>query len=224
MATTIHEPPRIKKIGPRLGDSGNGGWRNLVPADGTLRDVQEYSPPPASTAIWVGLFAISMSFAALTSALVVRQGAALDWRHLKLPSILYVNTVLLLASSVTLELARRQITRYMGGLRSEVRSPLRWLYVTLGLGILFVLGQYVAWRELNAQGLYLATNPSSSFFYVLTAAHALHVLGGLGGLIHVIRKLNAGVLRRVTLLAAWRYWHFMDVLWVYLLVLLWVKL
>lgn len=224
MATTIHEPPHIQKIRPRLDDTGNGGWRNLVPADGDPRGLQEYSPPPASTAIWVGLFAITMMFAAFTSALVVRQGAALDWRHIRLPSILYANTVLLLASSLTLELARRRIALYMGGLRSEVRNPEQWLYVTLGLGVLFVVGQYLAWRQLSAQGLYLATNPSSSFFYVLTATHALHVLGGLGGLVYVIRKLNRGVLRRVTLTTASRYWHFMDVLWIYLLILLWVKL
>jgi cytochrome c oxidase subunit 3 len=82
----------------------------------------------------------------------------------------------------------------------------------------------VAWRQLNAEGLYLATNPSSSFFYVFTAAHALHVLGGLGGLMRVIVKLNRHTLRRSTLDATSRYWHFMDVLWVYLLLLLWMQL
>jgi cytochrome c oxidase subunit III len=227
MATTVHEPPRIeeRRDRPRLkSDSGNGGWRNLVPADGDLRLVQQYAPPPASTGIWVGLAAISMTFAALTSALVVRKGGALDWRHFTLPSILYLNTIILFASSVTLEISRRQVATYMGGLRSKVANPARWLYITLSLGLLFVVGQYIAWRQLSAQGLYLATNPSSSFFYVLTAAHALHVLGGLGGLVRVIRKLGQSVLRRSTLDATSRYWHFMDVLWVYLLLLLWMKL
>jgi len=227
MATTVHEPPKIdeqRSRSPLVSDSGNGGWRNLVPVDRELRVTQEYAPPPASTGIWVALAAISMSFAALTSALVVRKGGALDWRHLTLPSILYLNTLLLLASSVTLEISRRRVAAFMGGLRSQVASPARWLYITLALGLLFVAGQYVAWRQLSAQGLYLATNPSSSFFYVLTAAHALHVLGGLGGLVRVIRKLNTFVLRRSTLDATSRYWHFMDVLWIYLLFLLWAKL
>ena len=103
-------------------------------------------------------------------------------------------------------------------------SPARWLYITLFLGLLFVAGQYVAWKQLAAQGLYLATHPSSSFFYVLTATHALHVLGGLGGLIYAIRKLNKSALRRNTVVATARYWHFMGVLWVYLIVLLWIKL
>jgi cytochrome c oxidase subunit 3 len=112
----------------------------------------------------------------------------------------------------------------MGGLKSQVKSPARWLYITLFLGLLFVAGQYVAWSQLRAEGLYLATNPSSSFFYVLTATHALHVLGGLGGLIYVIRKLSKSALRRSQLVATARYWHFMGILWLYLLLLLWMKL
>jgi len=225
MATTVHEPPQIDSHRlPETSHSGNGGWRNLVPADGDLRLVQHYSPPASSTAIWVVLFAITMMFAAFTSALVVRKGASLDWRHFTLPSILYFNTVLLLVSSVTLEVSRRRVAAFMGGLRSQAERPARWLYVTLTFGLLFVAGQYIAWRQLSAQGLFLATNPSSSFFYVLTAAHAVHILGGLGGIVFVIRKLNKSVLRRSTLDATARYWHFMDVLWVYLLLLLWMKL
>ena len=226
MATTV-QPPTIKEVekrsGPQTG-SGNGGWRPLVPQGGDARLVQEYAPPPASTGIWVGLAAISMTFAALTSALIVRKGGAVDWQHFTLPSILYLNTLVLLASSITLELGRRRVAAYMGGPRSTAQHPSRWLYVTFSLGLLFVAGQYIAWRQLSAQGLYLATNPSSSFFYVFTAGHALHVLGGLGGLTRVIRKLNRVDLRRSTLDATARYWHFMGVLWVYLLVLLWMKL
>lgn len=225
MATTVHEPPQIDPHRlPDQGHSGNFGWRNLVPADGDLRVALDYSPPPSSTGIWVVLFAITMMFAAFTSALVVRKGSSLDWQSFTLPSILYFNTLLLLASSVTLEVSRRRVAAFMGGLKSPPESPVRWLYITLFLGLLFVAGQYVAWSQLSAQGLYLATNPSCSFFYVLTATHALHVLGGLGGLIYVIRKLSKSALRRNTLDATARYWHFMDVLWLYLIVLLWIKL
>src|ERR1700730_16595380 len=225
MATTVHEPPKIDPDRlPDQGHSGNGGWRNLVPSDGDLHVALDYSPPPSSTGIWVVLFAITMMFAAFSSALFVRKGSSLDWRTFTLPSILYFNTLLLLASSVTLEVSRRRVAAFMGGRKSQVKSPARWLYITLFLGLLFVAGQYVAWSQLRAEGLYLATNPSSSFFYVLTATHALHVLGGLGGLIYVIRKLNKSVLRRNQLVATARYWHFMGALWVYLLVLLWMKL
>lgn len=225
MATTVHEPPRIEDSSrPHRSNTGRGGWRSLVPADGDWRAVKDYAPPPSSTGIWVALAAISMSFAALTSALVVRKGGSLDWRHFTLPSILYLNTMVLLASSVALEISRRRVTSFMRGLKSQTANPARWLYITLSLGLLFVAGQYIAWRQLSAQGLYLATNPSSSFFYVLTAAHALHVLGGLGGLARVIRRLDRSILRKSTLDATARYWHFMDVLWVYVLLLLWMKL
>jgi cytochrome c oxidase subunit 3 len=82
----------------------------------------------------------------------------------------------------------------------------------------------MAWLQLRSKGLYLATNPNSSFFYVFTAAHALHVLGGLGGLVRVIRKLSKSVLRRSTMDATSYYWHFMGVLWLYLFLLLRMKL
>lgn len=221
MATTVHEPPKLER---QPLHSGNGGFRDLVPAGGLPRTAQKYAPPPASTGMWVVLAAIGMSFAALTSALVVRKGGSTDWRHLTIPSVLYLNTLILLASSVTLELSRKRVASFMAAGRVGIATPARWLYLTLGLGLTFVAGQYVAWRELNAQGLYLATNPSSSFFYVFTAAHALHLIGGLGGLLRVIVKLNNFTLRRTTLDATSRYWHFMDVLWVYLLLLLWMKL
>jgi cytochrome c oxidase subunit 3 len=98
------------------------------------------------------------------------------------------------------------------------------MYIALFLGSLFVAGQYVAWLQLRSQGLYLATNPNSSFFYVLTAVHAVHVLGGLAGLVRVVYRLNKSILRKSTLDATAYYWHFMDALWVYLLLLLWMKL
>jgi len=80
MATTVHEPPQIEpRRLPDDGRSGNGGGRNLVPAEGNLRAVEDRSPQPAKTGIWVTLAAITMSFAALTSALVVRQGSGMDW-------------------------------------------------------------------------------------------------------------------------------------------------
>lgn len=225
MATTIPEPPQLKPSRSARGDgSGNEGFRNLVPDSGTMRRVQEYAPPPSKTGIWVLLAAISMTFAAFTSALIVRQGAAMDWHHLTLPRILFFNTFVLLASSVTLEMSRRRIELFMGGTRNFDLNPTHWLYVTLFLGVVFVVCQYIAWLQLRSEGLYLATNPNSSFFYLLTAIHALHVIGGLIGLTNVTRKLRRVTLRRSTLDAFSYYWHFMGILWVYLLLLLWMKL
>jgi cytochrome c oxidase subunit III len=225
MATTSHEPPKIEPRRLPVEGSSNGGWRNLVPAGGDPRHVKHSSPPPASTGIWVALASITMTFAAFTSAMIVRQGNA-PLVHITLPPILYLNTLLMIASSITLELSRRQIAAFMGDARDKDRSaiPSRWLYVTLFLGLLFVAGQTFAWIQLKSQGFGLATNISYSFFYVLTVAHALHVFGGLGGLVRVIKKVHNAVLRRSTLDAFSRYWHFMGALWVYLLLLLWVKL
>jgi cytochrome c oxidase subunit 3 len=224
MATTVHEPPKIEQERLPSQGSGNGGSRNLVPTGGDLRRVKDpSSPPPASTGIWVVLAAITMSFAAFTSALIVRQGTA-PLVHITLPPVLYLNTLVIIVSSISLEIARRRIATFMGGVRDQASSPARWLYITLFLGLLFVAGQTFAWMQLKSQGFGLATNISYSFFYVLTVAHALHVFGGLGGLVRVVRKLNKSVLRRSTLDATSRYWHFMGVLWVYLLLLLWMKL
>jgi cytochrome c oxidase subunit 3 len=223
MATTVPEPPQIDRL-PDHGHSGNNGGRNLILADGDLRLTLDPSPPPTSTAIFVVMFGVMMMFAAFTSALIVRKGSSQDWQGFTLPSMLYFNTLVLIASSLTLEIARRRVSAFMAGPRTAVESPARWLYITLFLGALFVAGQYVAWLQLRSEGLYLATNPSSSFFYLLTAVHALHVLGGLGGLLYVIRKLSKSVLRRNQLVATARYWHFMGLLWLYLLLLLWMKL
>jgi cytochrome c oxidase subunit 3 len=193
-----------------------------------LRRLQPHSPAPASTGIWVGLAAITMTFAAFTSALIVRQGSAQDWQHFRLPSVLYLNTLVLLASSFTLERARRRIANFMGRAQHANDKPgadqAGWLYGTFALGLAFVAGQTFAWMQLRRQGFGLATNVSYSFFYVLTVAHALHLLGGLGGLLRVIAKLRRSRLRRVSLEATARYWHFMGVLWLYLLFLLWIKL
>ena len=225
MATTIHNPPQVDtRRAPDEGHTGNGGGQNLVPTEGHLLSVEDRSPELAKLGVWVGLAAITMSFAALTSALVVRQGSGMDWRHLTLPPILYANTIVLLASSVTLEMARRWIAASTRGNESQNLASMRWLVITLSLGLLFVAGQYAAWLQLKVRGLYLATNPNSSFFYVFTGVHALHVLGGLCGLLYVISKLHHSTLRRGPLAAAAQYWHFMDILWLYLLCVLWMKL
>jgi cytochrome c oxidase subunit III len=101
-----------------------------------------------------------------------------------------------------------------------------WLSATLLLGLVFVVSQYFAWLRLRSEGLYLPTNPNSSFFYVLTGVHVIHVLGGLGGLSRVMFKFHSATypLRRSTMDATSYYWHFMGLLWVYLLFILWLKL
>jgi len=179
----------------------------------------------SQSGIWVGIFAITMSFAALTSALIVREGTS-DWAHLALPPVLYLNTLLLLASSGTFELSRLRLEANSGDSERGRRSGMLWLAATLGLGVAFCAGQYLAWENLRAQGVYLATNPNSSFFYVLTFLHVVHVTGGIVALLYLMGKLGWGrkQARRSTFDNTAIYWHFMGALWVYLLLLCVIKL
>jgi cytochrome c oxidase subunit 3 len=196
---------------------------------------------PSQTGIWVAVSAIAMSFAALTSALVVREGSGSDWQRFVLPRILYLDTIILMASSYTLELSRKRFaaaSAVRAGqsdstsselVRYEVAttrpSGLYWLYMTQTLGLLFVAGQMLAWRSLAAQGLFLATSPSSSFFYLLTAMHGLHLLGGILGLLYVGYRLRRNTRNSQTSLGtAAVYWHFVDLLWVYLLMVIAIRM
>jgi cytochrome c oxidase subunit 3 len=157
---------------------------------------------------------------------VVRGSAAPDWQYFRPPVILYLNTLLLLTSSITLELSRRRITAIPAALGIVRRPGVSGLTVTLALGLLFVVGQVLAWRNLAAQGLFLATSPSAAFFYVFTALHGLHVLGGLAGLVYVLHRIRSATdaVPRTALGAATLYWHFMAVLWLYLLLLLTLRI
>ncbi len=226
MDITLRTPARIEDKGRPSKAGGSGGIRGPVPGGVELPAVQDYAGQSTRTGIWVALSAIAMMFAALTSALYVREGSSTDWHHIVLPPIVWFNTLALIASSVTLEVARRRVAAFMRGQQVPRSSAMLWLQLTMLLGVVFVVGQYLAWLNLRAQGIYLPTNPNSSFFYVFTGVHVVHVLGGLGGLSRVILKFrsSANPLRRSTLDATSYYWHFMGLLWIYLLCILWLKL
>jgi cytochrome c oxidase subunit 3 len=190
----------------------------------------------------VGLSSVTMIFVALTSAFVFRRGLPSidertgtyvhDWLTLSLPvGLLLVNTLLLILSSITVELARRQLARRMAlapvesipgvSLGRERNFP--WLGATVILGFGFLAGQWMAWRELGARG-FDVTNISGSFFYLLTGTHAVHLAGGLMVLVYagVISLLRKPLPRQrvVVDVTAW-YWHFMAFLWIYIFALLW---
>ena len=184
-----------------------------------MRRIAKAGPEPSRTGIWIGLAAITMTFAAFTSAMIVRRGAAADWQHFTIPGILYLNTLLLAGSSMSLAFSRKQFSAC-----APISRPLAFLAGTLGLGLIFVVGQYLAWIRLRENGLQLASSPSISFFYVFTGLHALHVLGGIGALSVVICRLRKQTLEIGTLDATSRYWHFMTFLWFYLLLLLRIRI
>lgn len=188
----------------------------------------------------VALVAVVMIFVSYSSAYVVRQGLPTldprtgtlvrDWLPLQLPNFLLVNTLILLVSTLTMELARRQAVRIAAAAGNLSRTATRaeadgmpWLALTAILGLSFLAGQWLVWTELAASGFYVATSPSSSFFYLLTGMHGIHLLGGIiallaAGAASLLRKsaLSRGVVVDAT---AW-YWHFMTFLWVYILCLL----
>src|SRR6266540_2973514 len=223
MATTVGTRPLIKTGvggGPKpRGPNGNGGPKR----NGHKRRFPDFqsSANRYRIGMWVALASILMMFTALSSAYIVRAASASDWQPLKMPRILLLSTALIVISSGTLETARRKW-------RETVSNGHRtWLVATLILGFGFLLSQLLAWRQLVGQGVYVASNPHSSFFYLFTATHGVHLLGGLAALAYLslrkrspredqisMAKAQAGA-DAVTL-----YWHFMDFLWLYLFVLL----
>jgi cytochrome c oxidase subunit III len=203
-------------------DAGHGGGTD-VPAggddDGESGGGSNGIPQRAYfTVIQLGLAGIVMFFMALTSSFLVRKGLGNDWVSFNFPRILWLNTLILLGSSFTIQVARRHLHGH------EKVAFRRWWTITTALGALFLAGQLIAWRQLAAQGVFLVTNPSSSFFYVLTGAHGLHLLGGILALLYVSRRnwRRARISQVTATDVASIYWHFMDGLWVFLFALLYL--
>jgi len=170
------------------------------------------------TGMYLALVGISMFFLAFTSAYIVRSGLGDDWAPTSLPSLLWWNTVILVISSFTMEQTRKSLNQ---GLRAASTG---WITATAVLGILFLGGQILAWQQLAGNGIYVATNPSSSFFYLLTSAHAVHLAGGLIALFYITFEAwrsRLGPAKRTVVEVTAIYWHFMDGLWIYILLLLW---
>jgi cytochrome c oxidase subunit 3 len=162
-----------------------------------------------------------MLFTALTSAYIVRMASSNDWTPLRMPKVLWLSTAVILISSITIEVSKRSLKR-----ARDSQYGL-WLTLTAVLGVVFVGSQYAAWRNLARQGVYMATNPHSSFFDLFTAVHGLHVLGGLLALTYLLLRTRKkrdsveGELRRIGAAeAATLYWHFLDGLWICLFLLL----
>jgi cytochrome c oxidase subunit 3 len=171
---------------------------------------------PKEIATWFLMTGIAMLFAGLSSAYIVLRGVP-SWESIHLPRLIWGNTLMLAASSVTFELARRAVKR------NSQFALRQWLGITAILGIAFVAGQLEVWRQLRASGVYLATTLHGSFFYVLSGIHAIHILGGLIGLSVVSWKawsnrLSSRSFEPLKLCAT--YWHFMGGVWLFLLLLL----
>jgi cytochrome c oxidase subunit III len=208
-----------------ISDIGGGGGGIEPPAGGdgggdADKGGRPRKPPQRryATAIKLGMISISMFFLVPCAAFIVLALTSKAWVPLHLPKILWLNTVILLVSSVTLRKARQRLSILdFPGFRTLWRA-------TTILGALFLAGQLIAWLQLVRAGVYIAANQATSFFYIFTAAHAAHLLGGVAALLYVyLRDFEKGQISRVTAVEITSYyWHFMDALWVFLLVLLYL--
>ena len=190
----------------------------------------------------VAMTPILMLFLSFTAVYLARRGFlgfglgsdtyVQAWIPVQLPwLVLLANTAILIASSITIDFARRAITREAAlapvrsipgvSLGEERRFP--WLALTTALGILFLAGQLFVWNNLSARGFHLAGGTSSSFVYMLTAMHGLHLAGGLLALLVAdvaswLDRLHVETRRIVVDITSW-YWHAMTAIWIYILIL-----
>lgn len=170
---------------------------------------------PQKFALWVACASIMMMFAAFTSAYIVRHAAG-NWLEFRLPNIFFVSTIVILLSSFTLHAA------YKAFQNAKVRLYRSLLVATFLLGVTFLVLQYQGWLAMQAIGVELTTNPSGSFVYVISGVHAAHILGGLGVLLVAVLqaymyKYKLTPARKLRFELTLTYWHFVDFLWIYLL-------
>lgn len=205
-------------VGRTLTESNIGGPPPIIPdlptggggEDSNRRPIPGNSRATSITGIVVLMCASIMTFSALISAMVVRRGLNNDWGQFGLPHILWWNTGILLLSSVAIDTGRRM-------LKHNRRVAFNWFWsVGAVLGAAFLAGQVIAWRQLEARGFYISGHPSSSFFYVITWAHAAHVIGALAAVLYVeyrALRYELGPGRRTLVSVSAIFWHFLDVLW-----------
>ncbi len=201
--------------GPGGGSGGNSSQYPYTADDNINRD-------KSRVISWFVLLVVLMTFGGLIGAyVVIATNGAIEWKPFNLPSQVWLSTLVILASSVTYELFRRAVDA-----RDLIRSR-RYLVATTALGGIFIASQLIAWVELVNRGFYMRGNPYAGFFYILTAAHAIHVVGGMVGLAAVLRRSwypaaneTEHVYRANVAKAVGWYWHLMGGLWVVLFLLL----
>jgi cytochrome c oxidase subunit 3 len=187
--------------------------------EGLIADFREGSTsslPPAKIGLGVFLAVVGSLFALFISAYSMRMNMV-DWRALPVPRLLWFNTGVLVLSSVALQWA------HVAARRNDIDGVIVGLCAGGASAVTFLIGQLLAWRELSVAGYFLASNPANSFFYLITAAHGLHVMGGLVGLgrttANVWRGAEVSQVRLSVELCA-IYWHFLLLVWLVLLGLL----
>jgi cytochrome c oxidase subunit III len=224
MATTVTGTKT--EVDRKLGRSGSGfpgsngkngnGWKKH---GGDNDGRRHFSPEKYRITMWILLAAIIMMFVALSSAYIVLSGND-QWRPIRMPRMFFLSTGIILVSSLTM---RTTVSSLKGGDAGRYRT---WLIVTSLLGLGFVASQLLGWRELAGQGVYLSSNPHSSFFFLFTGVHGVHLIGGMLALLYLLartlgRQTEVTETKRKTLAEVTSlYWHVMDGLWIWLFLLL----
>lgn len=183
--------------------------------DMVMRDQRKRIHPHKFT-LWVGISSIVMMFAGLTSAYIVKRNLA-NWISFDLPVIFFYSTVVIIASSITIMLSRNYFRQ------GEMLRYRQWLTATMILGILFVGMQTIGFLQLWSDGITLTRNVSFSFLYVIVGLHALHVVAGVIALLITFLKafsIKIKMYSSVPIDLLNTYWHFVDLLWIYLLLFL----
>lgn len=235
--TTIDVEPEKKRKRSSLGGGGNpgnggrkrGGGGGGGGDDGDNRnkdrsfeEIEEFRPDKWRVAMWFTLLVVVMTFGGLISAyIVLSTNQDLEWKPFALPWQVWVSTVLMIASSLCYKIAQNNLNK------DRQKAAKQWLLATTVLGGTFISSQILLWFQLVKAGVYMQSNPYAGFFYILTAVHALHVLGGICALGYIVLRAwhetnsEEEMVRRKTAatVVGW-YWHFMDGLWIVLLLLL----
>ena len=201
---------------------GGGGGGSDGPGEDGIDDRDSFTTKKSKILAWFVLLVVLMTFGGLLAAyVVISMNKVQEWRPFDLPFQVWISTFIIIVSSGTYYLAERAT---FANIHSKAKQ---WFLVTAALGGVFIASQLFAWFELRRRGVYLQGNPYAAFFYILTAVHALHVLGGITALASVIlRSWNLDTRpetleRRKSLaqVVGW-YWHFMGMLWIVLFIFL----
>lgn len=165
---------------------------------------------------WLFIITIVMLFASQTSAYLVRRAEG-NWVEFEIPTIFWTSSVVLLISSFFMHLA------YLSARKDLFQKLKLSISIAFGLGVVFLIMQYIGWQQLQVEGIYLKGNPSGSFLYILTGLHGFHLITGLFVLLYsfiaVFRdKIHSKKLVQLEVCAT--YWHFLDLLWLYLFIFL----
>jgi len=232
--TTAEEKKRKRRVGLSSGFGTGGGNKNRGGggggSDGGDNDrdddftdqAEPYSSNKLRIAMWFLLLVVMMTFGGLVGAyIVISTNGVMEWKPFALPIQVWISTALILASSVTYKIAHSMLNH------DKQQKAKNWLLATTIFGVMFIASQLLAWVELVRRGVYVQSNPYAGFFYILTAVHAVHVIGGIAALGYILLRTwqatasDEELVKRKQLSnsVGW-YWHFMDGLWIFLVLLL----